>query len=159
MAVERVTVLDSGPGFVRILSRDGRHCSGCAMKNGCGHRLLSATFNPHGDNSLSLPRPANLSSRLVSGDTLELAIDEGRLMGLSFLHYGFPVLCMVLATAIAGSLLPISITGEGWVISSALCGLAAGLILSRARTGRLGLQGLLAMRLSGQVSTHDPNVS
>lgn len=144
MAVEQVTVLGSGPAFVRVSARDSRHCNQCALKNGCGHQLLAGAVSSQREfSSLELRIPHH--DILKPGDTLGLAIDEGRLMALSLLQYGLPALAMLMAAVVSRQL----VAGEGWVIAATLCALGGALALVRLIAARLPFPALLEVRDSG----------
>ncbi len=149
MAVQQVTVLDSGPGHVRVHSRNSGHCNQCSLKTGCGHRLLDGAYSRDVNHSLRLPLAEDqLAGGVRAGDILELSIDEGRLMSLSLLQYGIPLLCMLAATGLASS---ISATagageGEGRVIISAMAALGFGLLLVRRIVRTMDASAMLDLR-------------
>ena len=144
MAIEQVTVLGSGPAFVRVSARDSRHCNQCDLKNGCGHQMLAGAVSSQRAFS-SLELPIYHHDFLKPGDTLDLAIDEGRLMALSLLHYGLPALAMFMAAAVSRSLAAGSDAGESWVIAATLCALGGALALVRLIAARLPFPALLAV--------------
>jgi positive regulator of sigma E activity len=144
MAVQRVTVLDYGPGYVRVHSRNTRHCHQCSLKTGCGQQLLSGVLFSNTNNPLELPLAQERLGNVQAGDSLELSIYEGRLMILSLLQYGLPVMCMLVATALASS----SWAGDGRVIFSAISALGFGLLLVRRITRTMNPSELLEMRSS-----------
>ncbi len=144
MAVQRVTVLDYGPGYVRVHSRNTRHCHQCSLKTGCGQQLLSGVLFSNTNNPLELPLVQERLGNVQAGDSLELSIYEGRLMILSLLQYGLPVMCMLVATALASS----SGAGDSRVIFSAISALGFGLLLVRRITRTMNPSELLEMRSS-----------
>jgi len=147
MAVQQVTVLDSGPVHVRVQSRNLRHCNQCSLKAGCGHRLLDGASSQDVDHSLWLPMAdGQLAGGVRAGDTLELIIDEGRLMSLSLLQYGLPLLCMLVATALASAIMETARAEEGRVIISAMAALGFGLLLVRWIVRTMDASAMLALR-------------
>lgn len=147
MAVQQVTVLDSGPGHVRVHSRNSGHCNQCSLKTGCGHRLLDGAYSRDMNHSLRLPLAGDqLAGGVRAGDILELSIDEGRLMSLSLLQYGIPLLCMLAATGLASSISATAGAGEGRVIISAMAALGFGLLLVRRIVRTMDASAMLDLR-------------
>jgi positive regulator of sigma E activity len=147
MAVQQVTVLDSGPGHVRVHSRNSGHCNQCSLKTGCGHRLLDGAYSRDVNHSLRLPLAEDqLAGGVRAGDILELSIDEGRLMSLSLLQYGIPLLCMLAATGLASSISATAGAGEGCVIISAMAALGFGLLLVRRIVRTMDASAMLDLR-------------
>jgi len=87
-----------------------------------------------------------LAGGVRAGDTLELIIDEGRLMSLSLLQYGLPLLCMLVATALASAIMATARAEEGRVIISAMAALGFGLLLVRWIVRTMDASAMLALR-------------
>ncbi|MGM0570410.1 SoxR reducing system RseC family protein [Marinobacter sp.] len=107
-------------------------CQSCKARHGCGQKALAGLSSGQSRQI----RVAN-TLRARPGDQVTVAIEESALLKASLLVYAVPLLLMVVATALAGVLLP------GNDLAAMLCaaaGLASGLWWagrqSRAGTAR-----------------------
>lgn len=149
MAVEHVSVIETGPHAVHVAAREPQHCGRCALKSGCGHQLLSAGLAGRVRTpTLALPLAPEMLARVRPGDRLELAIDEGRLIRLSLLQYGLPLAFLLGLTAAAEVITVAAGAGESWVIVTALCALIAGFTAVRRVSGNLAMPVTLGEKMT-----------
>ena len=98
-------------------------CQSCSARHGCGQKAL-ATMS--GGQSRQIRVPNTLDAR--PGDQVTVAIEESALLRASLLVYAVPLVVMVVATGLAGALLP---GNDGLAMLAALAGLGGGLWLAR----------------------------
>lgn len=126
MLSETATVVDASPDRLVLRSARRSTCSGCSLKSGCGHHLLSPPAE-----RLELA-PASLScstglQELSPGTEVQVQLEGTQLMRLSLLLYTLP-LAGLLAASMAALWLEL---GEGGSALLASLGLVAGLGLAR----------------------------
>ncbi|MFL1406095.1 SoxR reducing system RseC family protein [Marinobacter sp. M1N3S26] len=98
-------------------------CQSCSARHGCGQKAL-ATMS--GGQSRQIRVFNTLDAR--PGDQVTVAIEESALLRASLLVYAVPLVLMIVATGLAGALLP---GRDGLAILAALVGLGGGLWLAR----------------------------
>jgi positive regulator of sigma E activity len=103
-------------------------CSRCAAGRGCGAGLLTPD-RPHRIN-VNIPHDC----RLARGDTVRLVVDARDLLRATVFAYGFPLLGLLAAVAVAPVVAPD--LGDPGLALAGVAGLAGGLWFSRWRMGR-----------------------
>ncbi|GGY75901.1 SoxR reducing system RseC family protein [Marinobacter zhanjiangensis] len=107
-------------------------CQSCKARHGCGQKALAGMTSGQ---SRQIRVANTLHAR--PGDEVTVAIEESALLRASLLVYALPLLLMVVATALVGTIMP---GRDGLAVVSALLGLGAGLLLagwySRRDAGR-----------------------
>lgn len=98
-------------------------CMSCAAKNGCGTSLLERAL-PNSGSVFELAAPTD---QFTVGETVDIAIDESKIVGMSLLIYGLPLLCLLLG-AVGGNALW---HNDGAAIAGALLGFGAGFGITR----------------------------
>lgn len=131
MPIEEMTVVNACADSVQVSTRNLSHCAGCKARSGCGLHLLNR------QESFSLPVQPAWSQQLQAGDKLTVAIDDVRLIQLSFLQYLFPVAIVLAVTAVVEKIVTTVDAGEFWVISGAFFALIIGLLFTPQLVKRL----------------------
>lgn len=98
-------------------------CQSCSARHGCGQKALAGMTSGQ---SRQIRVANTLNAR--PGDQVTVAIEESALLRASLLVYALPLVIMVVATALAGAMVP---GRDGLAMVSALVGLATGLGLAR----------------------------
>ncbi|MGI9308303.1 MAG: SoxR reducing system RseC family protein [Gammaproteobacteria bacterium] len=127
MVYRSCSLLDVSADTASILVTRPASCEACAKGQGCG----LAIFRNHS------AEPGPVSIRVCEGDGLpvppcamQVGISEGRLMFLSALAYGLPVLAMLFGAWIAPALF--SPAAGDWIgFGGALAGLGAAVLVLR----------------------------
>jgi sigma-E factor negative regulatory protein RseC len=118
-------------------------CGGCSLKGGCGQYLLARDADCLELSGSDLPHQL-LQEKLGVGDQVQISMDEGQLLRLVALFYGFPLLGVLLATLLAS----LARLGEGGVVLSALGGFGGGIVLSRLLAGSSGIRHRVSPRIT-----------
>lgn len=98
-------------------------CQSCSARHGCGQKALAGMTSGQ---SRQIRVANTLNAR--PGDQVTVAIEESALLRASLLVYALPLVVMVVATALAGIVVP---GRDGLAMVAALAGLGAGLGLAR----------------------------
>lgn len=85
-----VVAIEGDNVFVETQRSTG--CSGCSSESGCGTSALSKLFS----NTGRAPLKVKSDLKCVVGDSVELALDESRLLQHSFMAYGLPLIGLFL---------------------------------------------------------------
>lgn len=127
MLSEPATVVDASPDGLVLQSGRSTSCSGCSLKAGCGHHLLSAP-----EERLYLSRSditnADELGRLCPGSQVDLQVAASDILGLTACFYLLPLSGLLLGTLVAVW----SGLGEPGTALAALTGLLAGFGGARA---------------------------
>ena len=112
-----VISVQGGEAWVQTIRESA--CQSCKARHGCGQKALAGLTSGQS-------RQIRVANTLQAkpGDQVTVAIEETALLKASLLVYAVPLLLMVIATVLAGMLLP------GNDLAATLCagaGLAAGL--------------------------------
>lgn len=98
-------------------------CQSCSARHGCGQKALAGLTSGQ---SRQIRVANTLNAR--PGDQVTVAIEESALLRASLLVYALPLVTMVIATALAGAMMP---GRDGLAMISALVGLGVGLGVAR----------------------------
>lgn len=93
-----VVALDGDDLLVETQRTTG--CSGCSSQSGCGTSALSKLFTGSAKKPLRVKR--TLSCQV--GDSVELTLDESRLLKHSFMAYGLPLLGLFIFSIVLSTL-------------------------------------------------------
>lgn len=109
-------------------------CSGCSSESGCGTSALAKLFTA--TNKAPIRVKNNLKCKV--GDTVELVLDESRLLQHSFMAYGLPLIGLfLLAISFSKIALHVFSLSPGLAELSAILGGALGLYLGWWLTRKL----------------------
>ena len=128
MTIEHMSVVSVDNGFLHLRSRDPDHCKQCAASSGCGIQLLNKAMI-RGAGIIPLEVPLDSEKNIQPGDEITVAIDDGKLIGMSLLQYFFPILLLVMTTAVAEVIMKHYQINEIWVILSAFTVLIAAMLM------------------------------
>lgn len=149
MLTETAQVIKSDGEFVWLEPRQADQCGSCSLKKGCGHRLLNMFYD-----NRKAPLKARLSAlaigqELNEGDLVTVGMDEGKLLQLSALFYGLPML-MLISLVSLGSLWAMS---ELFLIGLSFFALLFGFYLSRQWAIKLERDSLFVVGLDPVVDS------
>ncbi|MFW5824367.1 MAG: SoxR reducing system RseC family protein [Marinobacter sp.] len=118
-------------------------CQSCSARHGCGQKALAGLSSGQ---SRQIRVPNTLQAR--PGDQITVAIAESALLKASLLVYAMPLLMMVVATALAGLLLP---GHELAAVLAAVSGLGSGMMVARwySRSGAARWQPVMGRLVPG----------
>jgi len=128
MTIEHMSVVSVDNGFLHLRSRDPDHCKQCAASSGCGIHLLNKAMI-RGTGIIPLEVPLQSEKNIQPGDEITVAIDDGKLISMSLLQYFFPILLLVMTTAVAEVIMKHYQLKEIWVILSAFIVLIAVMLM------------------------------
>ncbi len=130
MAIEHMSVVNAGKGFVHLRSRDPAHCEHCAASSGCGIQLLNRAMTREAA-TIAVQVPVSNQKNIQTGDDVVVAIDDFKLICMSLLQYVVPILLLVVSTAVAQIIMTNYRINEIWVILAAFFALSGGMLLVR----------------------------
>lgn len=109
---------------VLIETKRSTGCSGCASESGCGTSALAKLFT----NTAKAPIRVKKSLECQVGDSVELTLDESRLLQHSFMAYGLPLIGLfILAISFSKIALNILLWSPGLADVAAILGGFVGL--------------------------------
>jgi len=130
MAIEHMSVVNTGKGFVHLRSLDTAHCEHCAASSGCGIQLLNRAMTRE-TATIAVQVPVSNHKNIQVGDEVVVAIDDFKLICMSLLQYVVPILLLVASTAVAQIIISNYRINEIWVILAAFLALSGGMLLVR----------------------------
>ncbi len=130
MAIEHMSVVNAGKGFVHLRSRNPEHCEHCAASSGCGIQLLNKAMSREAG-TIAVEVPVSKQNNIQAGDEVVVAIDDFKLICMSMLQYVVPILLLVASTAVAQIIITNYHINEIWVILAAFIALSGGMLLVR----------------------------
>ena len=127
----RVVAVEEGSVWVETIRQSV--CGRCAVRQGCGHRLLNRLGGER-RNRLELSSSEFPAGSFQVDDQVLVGVPEQLVVNGAFTVYMLPLLTMLLAAAVAPGWLPWS--PDTAAVAGALGGLAAGIALVRRHGGR-----------------------
>jgi sigma-E factor negative regulatory protein RseC len=142
--VATITSLSGGKATVTVSRLVA--CARCAAGKGCGAGLLSGNATPA---KIQVLVPESM--RLRVGDQVTLELSPDNLLKASFLVYGLPlagvVTVLIIGWLVAGPLTDVA------AIGLAVAGLAAGMLIGRAKIRRNSCLEQFVPRISSRVAS------